>query len=83
MSQDWLESFVGTKLLKGSQEVSTSTLQGKHIGLYFSAHWCPPCQKFTPVLATLYQKFQKSGKDLEIVYCSLDKTPDEFQVLLL
>ena len=23
-------------------------------GLYFSAHWCPPCRKFTPQLVTYY-----------------------------
>jgi thiol-disulfide isomerase/thioredoxin len=82
MSQHWLESFVGAKLLKGNQEqISTSTCQGKYIGLYFSAHWCPPCQRFTPMLATLYQNFKKLEKDFEVIYCSLDRNPDEFQVL--
>ena len=26
----------------------------KLIGFYFSAHWCPPCRLFTPVLAEFY-----------------------------
>ncbi|KAL4228826.1 hypothetical protein ACF0H5_011866 [Mactra antiquata] len=25
------------------------------IGIYFSAHWCPPCRGFTPVLAEFYK----------------------------
>ena len=24
------------------------------ICFYFSAHWCPPCRQFTPVLADFY-----------------------------
>lgn len=30
------------------------TEAGKHLGLYFSAHWCPPCRAFTPQLAKWY-----------------------------
>src|SRR6476620_6397892 len=25
-------------------------------GLYFSAHWCPPCRKFTPQLVAYYNQ---------------------------
>ena len=47
--------------------------------IYFSAHWCPPCQRFTPTLATLYKKMKSAGAhDFEIVYVSLDRSQGQF-----
>ena len=49
-------------------------------GLYFSAHWCPPCRGFTPVLAEYYNEWQASnpGKKLEIVFLSSDRDQGSF-----
>ena len=33
-----------------SGDVKTESLDDKHLMLYFSAHWCPPCRGFTPEL---------------------------------
>ena len=54
------------------KEIDAASLKGKHIGLYFSAHWCPPCRAFTPSLV----KFRDANteKDFEIVFVSLDKS---------
>ena len=41
-------------------------LAGWVVGLYFSAHWCPPCRGFTPQLANYYASNLKA-KGLEIV----------------
>lgn len=56
-------------------EVDPATLKGKHIGLYFSAHWCPPCRAFTPSLV----KFRNDNADkgFEIIFVSLDKSKGE------
>mmetsp|Transcript_20580 Transcript_20580/g.44636 ORF Transcript_20580/g.44636 Transcript_20580/m.44636 type:complete len:306 (+) Transcript_20580:77-994(+) len=63
----------------GAGTVSTSeALKFKTIGLYFSAHWCPPCRGFTPKLAKKYAKLQKAGKDFEIVFISSDRNEMAF-----
>jgi len=49
------------------------------IGIYFSAHWCPPCRKFTPVLAEFYNQVNSNGKKFEVVFCSCDNTQSEFE----
>ena len=50
----------------------------KIIGLYFSASWCPPCRKFTPILSTFYEDLIVYYDDIEIIYISSDKTNIEF-----
>jgi nucleoredoxin len=52
-------------------------LNGKRIyGLYFSAHWCPPCRKFTPQLIEYYNKIVRDHPEFEIIFLSADKTVD-------
>ena len=68
---------------KGSrEEVPVSSLdgEGKVLGLYFSAHWCPPCRSFTPKLAEWYSRLTTGPlKDkFEIVFVSSDKDEDSF-----
>mmetsp|Transcript_119915 Transcript_119915/g.274753 ORF Transcript_119915/g.274753 Transcript_119915/m.274753 type:complete len:81 (-) Transcript_119915:67-309(-) len=49
-----LEELLGPTLVGQDGNVDTSSLDGKTIGLYFSAHWCPPCRGFTPKLTESY-----------------------------
>ena len=65
--------FNGVELLKGSLP-STGV-----VGLYFSAHWCPPCRGFTPKHAESYKAIKDSGdKPFEIVFVSSDKDQEQF-----
>lgn len=81
MSQAF-KNLLGEKLNgpKGLVDVESIIREGKVVGLYFSAHWCPPCRGFTPKLADFYQKFRSSnGNKLEIVFISSDKDENQFQ----
>eukprot|EP01083_Nonionella_stella_P308755 1090768_1 len=49
------------------------------IGLYFSAHWCPPCRKFTPHLKQLHDEWKKQNHKIEIVFVSGDKDYASFK----
>jgi len=65
---------LGEKLLKGEETVGQEAIEGKTLGLYFSAHWCPPCRSFTPQLAEWYKKIKPEvGDKFEIIFCSGDR----------
>jgi len=73
------EIFDGVKLLApDGSETLGSSLKGKVFGLYFSAHWCPPCRAFTPQLAEWYKKDLK-GKGFEVVFVSSDRDEASFK----
>ena len=61
-------------------QVTTDEALGdkKVVGLYFSAHWCPPCRGFTPVLATAYKELTAEGKNFEVVFISSDQDQAKF-----
>ena len=65
---------------KAGTTVSTSdALAGKKaVGLYFSAHWCGPCRRFTPKLSKAYTSHLKA-KGLEIVFVSSDQNNKQFE----
>ena len=46
-------------------------LAGKIVGIYFSAHWCPPCRVLTPKIANFYNRHHVE-KNFEIIFVSLD-----------
>jgi len=73
--------LLGDMLLTKAGEASTaSALQGaKHVALYFSAHWCPPCRSFTPQLAKVYTELkEKHGDAFQLVFVSSDHDEEAF-----
>ena len=57
--------FPGSLLDSNGKKVSNSVLSGKTVGIYFSAHWCPPCRSFTP---NLVKFLDKNKKNFEVVF---------------
>ena len=79
-----LQELLGDTVVNGEGEnvdVASLAGEGKVLGIYFSAHWCPPCRAFTPQLTNWYSNFKKgsNGSKFEIVYVSSDKDEKSFQ----
>ena len=70
-----------TKLEEDWSQISAdSSLSGKRIVcFYFSAHWCPPCRAFTPMLKDAYEEFLEESEDIEIVFVSSDRSADDMK----
>ncbi|XP_012444965.1 probable nucleoredoxin 2 isoform X1 [Gossypium raimondii] len=60
------------------QQVKISDLEGKVIGIYFSANWYPPCRNFNRVLIGVYEQLKSNGSNFEIVFVSSDEDLDAF-----
>jgi nucleoredoxin len=54
----------------------------KLIALYFSAHWCGPCRKFTPQLVEYYNRVAPQHPELEIVFVSADRSQFAFETYM-
>ncbi|KAH8056012.1 hypothetical protein JL722_7839 [Aureococcus anophagefferens] len=73
-------SWFGPELRSGADTKPTSQVLGGKavVGLYFSAHWCPPCRGFTPKLAALYEALVAAGESFEVVFVSSDRDDAQF-----
>ena len=55
--------------------VDAGAMNGKKlIAVYFSAHWCGPCRKFTPQLVEYYNRVAPQHPEFEIVFYSHDRS---------
>ena len=54
----------------------------KLVALYFSAHWCPPCRKFTPQLVDYYNRVAPQHPEFEIIFVSNDRSQFGFETYL-
>jgi len=74
-----IQEILGDKYLikeDGSHISGYQALSGKRkVLVYFSAHWCPPCRGFTPMLKHHYEDYLYEN-DIEIVFVSSDSTAD-------
>ncbi len=59
-----MDLIAGKNLLRfdGSSVSSDEALANKKlVAFYFSAHWCPPCKAFTPLLKKFYEVIKLSS----------------------
>ncbi|KDO82404.1 hypothetical protein CISIN_1g008336mg [Citrus sinensis] len=76
--QSLLSSSARDFLIRSNgDQVKLDSLKGK-IGLYFSASWCGPCQRFTPILAEVYNELSRQG-DFEVIFVSGDEDDEAFK----
>ena len=61
-------------------ETKLEDLNTEFVGVYFSAHWCPPCRSFTPKLSEFYTKTKEilGPQKFEVIFVSSDNTLEEF-----
>ncbi|KAK6926048.1 Thioredoxin-like fold [Dillenia turbinata] len=63
---------------KDGTKILVSDLVGKHILIYFSAHWCPPCRAFLPKLIEAYQNIKAKDDAFELIFVSSDRDQATF-----
>lgn len=81
-----IESLLGPTLIKSvkgspvptAKDALKSNKSGM-VALYFSASWCPPCQRFTPILADFYNAAKEADCGFDIVFVSSDRGAEEFE----
>jgi thiol-disulfide isomerase/thioredoxin len=73
----WLLRGAGTNASVPTSDVLSNT---RLVGIYFSAHWCPPCRRFTPMLIEAYNHLKEEfpSHGLEMVFVSSDRSDSEF-----
>mmetsp|Transcript_6441 Transcript_6441/g.11724 ORF Transcript_6441/g.11724 Transcript_6441/m.11724 type:complete len:332 (+) Transcript_6441:91-1086(+) len=77
----WFNTLDGGTLLRSGASPQpvplADALGGKEfVLLYASAHWCPPCRQFTPMLANWYKTVKNQ---VEIVFLSADHDDNGFK----
>jgi nucleoredoxin len=66
----WKEIFPDGLVDADGNALPMEAIQGKMVGVYFSAHWCPPCKAFSPKLVDFRNA---NAQDFEVVFVSSDK----------
>jgi nucleoredoxin len=76
-----MQSLVGETLVTrtGSRVPTVTALAGsKYVAVYCSAHWCPPCRQFTPLLGEFFQAHAANLK-VAVVFATSDRDEKSFK----
>ena len=69
-----LSNLLGTTFIQKSNlrapVAMPDRFAGAVVAVYFSAHWCPPCRQYTPMLASFYAQAAKANIKFEVVFVS-------------
>lgn len=57
-----------------SRATGTELENKKFVALYYSAHWCGPCRKYTPELVQYYNRVVAAHPEFELVFVSSDRS---------
>ncbi|KAL3802139.1 hypothetical protein ACHAW5_000224 [Stephanodiscus triporus] len=75
----WSTELFGPKVLTKPKTTGIPTASAfggkKLIAIYFSASWCPPCKRFSPILVDFYNACKD---DMEVVFVSSDRDDNSF-----
>eukprot|EP01084_Bolivina_argentea_P014271 26664_1 len=77
-----LKALIGDKFIarNGKKVTFEDRIKGNDlVAIYFSAHWCPPCRKFTPLLTDVYEEWKEEGTKIEIIFVSSDQNEKSFK----
>ena len=77
-----MDSIFGEVLRHGSETVGTndSLKEAKFSGIYFGAHWAPPCRIFTKTLCDFYKSANEmSENQFAVVFVSVDGNEAAFE----
>lgn len=77
---DWKNFFGEQVRTKDGLKSTDEVFNGKKVvGLYFSAHWCPPCRQFTPFLGAVYEDMIEEHPEFELVFVSSDQSTAQYE----
>jgi len=68
----------GTQVSATAEELDELARGEKLLGVYFSAGWCGPCRRFTPMLVSLYMAWQARGMPYEVLFVTWDHTEEGY-----
>ncbi|XP_025412967.1 nucleoredoxin-like [Sipha flava] len=66
------------KICREALKLTSNEANDTIYGLYFSAHWCPPCKAFIPQLIHAYDKIRKRI-NFEIIFVSSDRSEQSYK----
>uniref|UniRef100_A0A646QC98 Nucleoredoxin n=1 Tax=Hemiscolopendra marginata TaxID=943146 RepID=A0A646QC98_9MYRI len=80
-----IEILAGKTLLRKSgkefkeESLDVTLANADLVGFYFSASWCGPCHRFTPILKKCYEALKAENKSFEVVFVPLSETDEDMR----